>query len=125
MYSFDFLVIGSGIGGLGFALKAAEKGTVAIICKSSADHTNTNLAQGGISAVSNSADSISLHMADTLTAGAGLCDPEIVKLIAEQAPTCIKELQEIGVNFTTNQQGNLDLGLEGGHSQNRIVHTHD
>ena len=125
MLSFDFLVIGSGIGGLGFALKVAKHGTVGVICKSKADQTNTSLAQGGLSAVTDPKDTFEVHIQDTLTAGAGLCDEKTVRLLAEKAPRCIQELQELGVNFTRNPEGNLDLGREGGHSHNRIVHTHD
>jgi L-aspartate oxidase len=125
MLSFNFLVIGSGIGGLGFALKVAEHGTVGVICKASADQTNTSFAQGGLSAVTDPKDTFEIHIADTLTAGAGLCDEKMVRLLAEKAPLCIQELQELGVNFTQNPNGNLDLSREGGHSQNRIVHTHD
>ncbi|KAA9325672.1 L-aspartate oxidase [Adhaeribacter soli] len=125
MLSFDFLVIGSGIGGLGFALKVAEHGTVGVICKGKADLTNTSYAQGGLSAVTDPKDTFEVHVQDTLTAGAGLCDEKMVRLLAEKAPLCIQELQELGVNFTRSPEGNLDLGREGGHSQNRIVHTHD
>ena len=125
MLSFDFLVIGSGIGGLGFALKVAKQGTVGVICKGKADQTNTSFAQGGLSAVTDSKDTFEVHVADTLTAGAGLCDEKMVRLLAEKAPLCIQELQQLGVNFTRNPEGNLDLGREGGHSHNRIVHTHD
>ncbi|MFC5269763.1 L-aspartate oxidase [Adhaeribacter terreus] len=125
MLSFDFLVIGSGIGGMGFALKVAKHGTVGVICKGKANETNTSFAQGGISAVTDPRDTFEIHIADTLTAGAGLCEEKTVRLLAEKAPQCIQELQELGVNFTRNEGGNLDLGREGGHSKNRIVHTHD
>ncbi|MBK0402384.1 L-aspartate oxidase [Adhaeribacter sp. BT258] len=125
MLSYDFLVIGSGIGGLGFALKVAKLGTVGVICKGKADQTNTSFAQGGLSAVTDPKDTFEIHVADTLTAGAGMCDEEMVRLLAEKAPLCIQELQELGVNFTRNAQGALDLGREGGHSHHRIVHTHD
>lgn len=125
MLSFDFLVIGSGIGGLGFALKVAKHGTVGVICKGKAAETNTSFAQGGLSAVIDPKDGFEIHIQDTLTAGAGLCDEKMVSLLAEKAPQCIWDLQELGVNFTKNQKGNLDLGREGGHSHNRIVHTHD
>src|SRR5688572_21360125 len=125
MLSFDFLVIGSGIGGLGFALKVAEHGTGGVICKAKAAQTNTSFAQGGLSAVTDPKDAFEIHVADTLNAGAGLCDEKMVRLLAEKAPLCIQELQELGVNFTRNPEGKLDLGREGGHSHNRIVHTHD
>src|SRR5688572_507031 len=125
MLSFDFLVIGSGIGGLGFALKVAEYGTVGVICKAAANQTNTSFAQGGLSAVTDPKDAFEVHIQDTLIAGAGLCDEKTVRLLAEKAPLCVQELQKLGVNFTRNPEGNLDLGREGGHSQNRIVHTHD
>ncbi|MDX5347464.1 MAG: L-aspartate oxidase [Hymenobacteraceae bacterium] len=125
MLQFDYLVVGSGIGGLGFALKAAETGTVAVVCKAAATATNTSMAQGGLSAVTTFPDSADQHVKDTLVAGAGLCNKRMVELLATEAPACIAELLALGVNFTRTPSGTLDLGREGGHRYNRIIHTHD
>ena len=125
MYSFDFLVIGSGLAGLSFALKAAEFGTVAVVTKRDINEANTRYAQGGISGVMNmDHDSFEKHVSDTLTAGAGLCDTNAVAAMVKEAPRLIKELMEFGVNFTT-KNGKLHLGREGGHSENRVVHADD
>ncbi len=121
----DFLVIGSGIAGLSFALKAAEHGTVAIITKKEKAESNTNYAQGGIASVVSPDDSFDLHIQDTLTAGAGLCHRDAVELIVKNGPKRLKELMEWGVNFSKKANGTLDLGREGGHSKNRIVHAAD
>lgn len=123
----DFLVIGSGIAGLTFALKAARYGEVTIITKKAMMDTSTNLAQGGIAAVLGTDDSIDLHIADTLRSGDGLSHFDVVKLVIEQAPERIKELVDIGVQFTKrpNNQTHFDLGKEGGHSRRRIVHARD
>jgi L-aspartate oxidase len=123
----DFLVIGSGIGGLSFALKASQVGEVVIVTKKEDSESNTNYAQGGIASVLASNDSFDLHVEDTLRAGAGLCDPQVVRQVVEAGPGCIQELAQIGVQFTTKrQQGDeFDLGLEGGHSRNRVVHAAD
>ena len=123
----DFLVIGSGIGGLSFALKASELGDVVIVTKKEDSESNTNYAQGGIASVLAKDDSFDLHVEDTQNAGAGLCDPEVVRKVVEAGPGCIKELIQIGVNFTTKRgkEDEFDLGLEGGHSKNRVVHAAD
>jgi len=121
----DFLVIGSGIGGLSAALKLAKKGTVAIITKKHKSESNTNYAQGGIASVFDKGDTYELHIQDTLTAGAGLCHEDAVRLIVEQGPKRVKELFNIGVPFTRNASGQFDLGREGGHHHNRIVHVKD
>lgn len=120
----DFLVIGSGIAGLSYALRVAEHGSVAIITKKEKADSNTNLAQGGIAAVVSNEDSFDLHIKDTLEAGAGLCHKDAVEVLVYEGPERLKELIEIGVKFTT-KQGKLDLGREGGHSRNRIVHSQD
>lgn len=120
----DFLVIGSGIAGLSFALKAAEHGTVIIITKKQRADTNTNHAQGGIAAVTGQDDSFDLHIQDTLRAGVGLCYQDAVDLVVREAPEKIQELVRWGVHFTY-QKKHLDLGREGGHSRNRIVHAKD
>ena len=121
----DFLVIGSGIAGLSFALKAAKLGTVNVITKKEELDTATNLAQGGIAAVLNSDDSFESHVQDTLAAGDGLCDENIVRLVVEDGPERIRELIEIGVRFVTEKTGDLSLGKEGGHSRRRVAHAYD
>jgi len=128
----DFLIIGSGIAGLMVALKIADRGTVAIVTKKEAMESNTNLAQGGIASVFDGRDSFDLHVEDTLKSGDGLCQPDVVRQVVTGGPARIRELMEIGVNFNRNEKsGNthgstaFDLGREGGHSQNRIVHAHD
>ena len=120
----DFLVVGSGIAGLSFALKAAEVGTVAIVTKKQKAESNTNYAQGGIAAVVSSDDSYELHVQDTLAAGVGLCHKEAVDILVKEGPSRVKGLIKLGAEFTQHD-GGLDLGREGGHSRNRIVHAHD
>jgi len=120
----DFLIIGSGIGGLSAALKCASVGTVNIITKKSDTESNTNYAQGGIASVIASDDSFELHIQDTLKAGAGLCHNDSVELIVKNGPAAIQELIALGVQFT-QQKNQLDLGREGGHSKHRIVHSKD
>jgi L-aspartate oxidase len=123
----DFLVIGSGIGGLSFALKASQVGQVVIVTKKEDSESNTNYAQGGIASVLAKNDSFDLHLEDTLKAGAGLCDPQVVRKVVEAGPGCIHEMMEIGVRFSTKREkeDEFDLGLEGGHSKNRVVHAAD
>lgn len=122
----DFLVIGSGIAGLSFALRAAKHGTVTIITKKHRADTNTNHAQGGIAAVFGDDDSFDLHIQDTLKAGVGLCHEDAVNLIVRDAPDKIKELITWGVQFTRQKNDQFfDLGREGGHSRNRIIHAKD
>ncbi len=125
MLYFDYVVIGSGIAGLTFALEAAAHGRVAIVCKAALYETNTMYAQGGIAAVLSSIDSFEQHVQDTLTAGAGLCDEAAVRFMVERAPESINWLQEQGVYFDTDNDKTIALGLEGGHSQHRIVHVKD
>lgn len=122
----DFLVIGSGIAGLDFALKAAKSGTVAILTKRNISESATFYAQGGIASVLSEEDTFDSHIKDTLYAGAGLCDPEIVELVVKDGPARINELIELGVKFSERAAGNgFDLGKEGGHSKRRIVHAAD
>jgi L-aspartate oxidase len=120
----DFLIIGSGIAGLSYALKVSELGRVAIITKKKDSESNTNYAQGGIAAVLSPEDSFELHIQDTLKAGDGICNPEVVRKVVQAGPLEVEELIKIGVNFskTKNQ---FDLGREGGHSRKRVAHAAD
>ncbi len=121
----DFLVIGSGIAGLFFALKAADHGKVIILSKADIGETNTRYAQGGIASVMYQPDSIDKHIEDTLVAGAGFCDEEIVRMVVSEAPDRIRDLIEFGVGFDTKDDGKYDLAKEGGHSEHRILHNKD
>jgi len=123
----DFLIIGSGIAGLSYALKVAEFGKVTIITKKKIQKTNTALAQGGIAAVFNDLDSFDLHIKDTIDAGDGLCNKDVVQMVVENGPDSIKELVKQGANFNKEGEGefNFSLGQEGGHSAKRIVFAHD
>jgi len=124
----DFLIIGQGIAGLWFALRAAEQGTVIILSKKDARESSSNLAQGGIAAVSGKDDTFEDHVRDTLTAGAGLCREDVVRQVVSEGPSLIEHLVENGVQFTTlknSQAHEFDLGLEGGHSRRRILHASD
>ncbi|MFO7912309.1 MAG: L-aspartate oxidase [Desulfotignum sp.] len=123
----DFLVIGSGIAGLSYALKAARHGQVIIITKKNIQQSNTALAQGGVAAVFGRQDSFALHMEDTMKAGDGLCNPDAVKMVVENGPERIKELVDQGARFNKEGKGKYDfsLGREGGHSAKRIVYAHD
>lgn len=121
----DFLVIGSGVAGLSFALKAASLGKVLVITKANKDESNTKYAQGGIAGVMSEIDSFEKHIDDTLIAGDGLCKEDIVRMVVEQAPLRIKELMDYGANFDRNDSGDLMLGREGGHSEKRILHSKD
>jgi len=131
MKQFDFLILGSGIAGLTFALKVAPRGRVAIITKKNRAESNTNYAQGGIAAVTSKEDSFELHVRDTLQAGAGLCKEEVVRMIVQEGPERIGELIELGMKFSEreipgpNGARELDLGREGGHSKRRILHAKD
>jgi L-aspartate oxidase len=122
---YDYVVLGSGIAGLTFALQAAARGRVAVVCKAALSDTNTAYAQGGIAAVLHAADSFELHVQDTLAAGAGLNEAAAVRFMVERAPQAIGWLQQLGVNFDAAAPDSLALGLEGGHSQRRIVHVKD
>jgi len=123
----DYLVIGSGIAGLSFALRAAENGNVTVITKKEEVDCATNLAQGGIAAVLSEDDSFDLHIQDTLISGDGLCDKEIVQIVVEEGPARIQELIDIGVSFVKaeDERNTLDLGKEGGHSRRRVAHAYD
>lgn len=121
----DFLVIGSGIAGLSYALQVAPYGKVIILTKSKIDDTNTKYAQGGIAAVMYEPDNFDKHIEDTLQVGDGLCDREIVEMVVKEAPLQIKKLVEWGVNFDKKDDGKYDLAKEGGHSEYRILHYKD
>jgi len=132
----DFLIIGSGIAGLTFALKVAEFGDVALVTKKGIMDSNTSQAQGGIASVFGKLDSFDLHIQDTLDSGDGLCNRDVVEMVVKNGPDRIRELIDLGVHFNLNEKSlspagssnfepDLDLGREGGHSQKRIVHAHD
>ena len=125
VYKYDFLVIGSGIAGMSFALKVAKYGKVAIIAKNKLEDANTFYAQGGIASVTNHWDNFEKHIDDTIDAGGGLCDAEVVKNVVYEAPAQIRELINWGVNFDKDDKGNFDLHREGGHSEFRILHHKD
>ncbi|GHE29463.1 L-aspartate oxidase [Sphingobacterium griseoflavum] len=121
----DFLIIGSGIAGLSFALKAATLGKVLIITKSNEDESNTKYAQGGVAAVVDKSDSFDKHIIDTEVAGDGLCHPKIVENVVKEAPARIRELIDYGTNFDKVDEDHYDLAREGGHSKHRILHYKD
>jgi len=132
----DFLIIGSGIAGLTFALKTAKFGDVALITKKGIMDSNTSQAQGGIASVFGKLDSFDLHIQDTLASGDGLCNRDVVEMVVKNGPDRIRELIDLGVHFNLKSdpasfpessgfEPDLDLGREGGHSQKRIVHAHD
>lgn len=121
----DYLVLGSGLAGLFFALKAAEHHSVSLVTKAGTWESNTRYAQGGIAAVVSAQDSFALHMRDTLAAGAGLCSPQVVELVVKEGPTVIQELLQIGTRFSRDTAGELSMGREGGHSRARVVRADD
>ncbi len=122
---YDFLIIGSGLAGSSFALKVADYGKVALITKSGLEETNTSYAQGGIAAVTYKPDSYKKHIQDTLIAGDGLCNREVVEMVVKEAPRQIEELIQWGAKFDKKPGGNFDLAREGGHSEHRILHHKD
>lgn len=125
-YEYDFLVVGSGIAGMSFALKAAAKGRVALVCKTTLDEANTALAQGGVASVTNlEVDDFDKHIHDTMVAGDWLSDPKAVEKVVKGAPEGIRFLLENGVNFDRRDDGSFDLHREGGHSEFRILHHAD
>jgi len=124
----DFLILGSGIAGLSFAIKAAELGSVAIVTKKEKFESNTNYAQGGIAAVHDRTDSFEDHVRDTLACGDGLCHEDVVRFVVSEGPDRITELVQWGVAFTRAENGDTsvyDLGQEGGHSRRRVLHARD
>jgi L-aspartate oxidase len=121
----DFLVLGSGIAGLMFALKASRFGKVCIVTKSTLEESNTRYAQGGIAAVFREPDNYEKHVADTLIAGDGFCNEEVVRMVVFEAPERINDLIELGVDFDKKPDGTYDLAREGGHTEYRILHHKD
>ncbi len=122
---FDFLVIGSGIAGVSFALKAAKYGKVALLCKTTLDESNTSFAQGGVAAVTDPIDSFEKHIEDTLIAGDGHCNLEAVEKVVREAPEQIQALVDWKVDFDRRDDGCFDLHKEGGHGEFRILHHKD
>jgi L-aspartate oxidase len=128
MKHYDFVVIGSGIAGLTFAVAAAGHGSVAVITKRKGADSNTAWAQGGVACVTSDEDSFELHIRDTLEAGAGLCDESVVRTIVSEGPQRIRELVDFGLTFDEREVSGhreLDLGREGGHSKRRVLHVRD
>ncbi|NCD69395.1 L-aspartate oxidase [Mucilaginibacter agri] len=122
----DFLVVGSGIAGLSFALKAAKHGKVLIVTKANEDESNTKYAQGGVAVVVDKKDdSFEKHIEDTLIAGDGLCDPVAVEAVVTEGPARIREIIDYGTNFDKTNEGIYDLAKEGGHSEFRVLHYKD
>ena len=125
----NYLVIGSGIAGLTFAVKIAEKfpsKNVVIVTKATEDESNTKYAQGGVAIVlDKKKDSFKKHIQDTLIAGDGLCDESVVEMVVKEGPERLKELLQWGANFDMDSSGDFDLGKEGGHSEYRVVHYKD
>ncbi len=122
---YDILVIGSGIGGLFYAIKCAPFARVLIITKGFIGESNTMYAQGGIAAVFDTKDSVASHINDTLNAGDGLCNLEAVEVLVENARNCVLELEQLNVHFDKTALHNFDLHREGGHSFARVVHHDD
>ena len=124
----DFLVIGAGIAGLTYVLQLAEKfprKKIIVVTKGNEKDSNTNYAQGGVAIVQNETDSFEKHIEDTLLAGDGLCDEEVVRNVVSRGPVCLKKMLKWGVHFDTKSNGEFDLGMEGGHSEKRVVHHKD
>ncbi|MBN1111550.1 MAG: L-aspartate oxidase [Bacteroidales bacterium] len=121
----DFLVLGSGIAGLSYALKVADYGKVIIVSKNDIHETNTNYAQGGIASVTAQTDNFEKHINDTIIAGSGVNNPEVVRMVVESGPAQIKQLIDWGVNFDIEDDGSYSLAREGGHSEGRILHCKD
>src|SRR6478752_9585303 len=129
MQQTDFLVIGSGIAGLSYALKVAERfpdKKVLVMTKAAADETNTKYAQGGIAVVNDlENDSYEKHIDDTLVAGDGLCNEKVVEIVVKEGVERIRELIDWGAQFDRDDSGEYALGMEGGHSEYRILHHKD
>src|ERR1043165_2746051 len=121
----DYLVLGSGVAGLSFALTAADHGEVTIVTKRERGDSATQWAQGGVAAVLSPEDSFDRHAADTREAGAGLCHDVVVELCVKEAPDSIRWLMDLGAEFSRGEEGALDLAREGGHTARRVVHAGD
>ena len=121
----DYLVMGSGVAGLFFAIQAAEHGRVAVVTKRDRSESNTRYAQGGIAAVMDQADSVAQHARDTESAGAGLCRTSVVESVIAEGPAVIAQLVELGARFTRDTSGALSLAREGGHDTARVVRADD
>ncbi|MEM0966167.1 MAG: L-aspartate oxidase [Verrucomicrobiota bacterium] len=125
-FDFDAVVVGSGIAGLSFALGLAARGrSVCLVTKKNKAESNTNYAQGGIACVTSATDDFESHVRDTLEAGDGLCNPEVVLDVVRDGPARIEEIARIGVEFSQLDDGRVSLGKEGGHSKRRILHVKD
>jgi len=124
-YRFDVVVVGGGVAGDAAALAAASYGkSVAVVTKSHIDHSNTQMAQGGMAAVVSEQDAFSCHIQDTMDVGVGLCEPEVVKKVVEGGPDAVQRLLALGAKFDHTPSGILDCSREGGHSFARVVHAH-
>ena len=121
----DFIVIGSGVAGLTFALKVCKFGSVGIITKDALEESATKYAQGGIASVMAEDDSFELHVKDTMETGRGLCHEDFVRIACREGPARVRELIELGANFDRGRGAEFDLGKEGGHSKRRILHAND
>lgn len=121
----DILILGSGVAGLSFALKASKYGSVSVVTKKEKAESNTNYAQGGIACVLSEADSLESHVSDTLRVGDGLCDERVVREVVREGPDRVRELVQLGVEFSRGEDGSFHLGREGGHSQRRVIHAQD
>src|SRR5690606_8366435 len=121
----DFLIVGSGIAGLSFALKAAQLGKVLIVTKSNEDESNTKYAQGGVAVVTDHGDSFEKHIQDTLSAGDGFCDANVVDYVVTAGPDRLDELIAYGASFDMEASCEYDLAKDGGHSEHRILHHKD
>src|SRR5258708_21140221 len=122
----DFLVVGSGIAGLSFALKAAKHGKVLIVTKSNEDESNTKYAQGGVAVVvDKKEDSFEKHIDESVIDGDDLCDKKVVEIVVKEGPERIREIIDYGTNFDKTNEGFYDLAKEGGHSEFRVLHYKD
>nr|HMU02755.1 FAD-dependent oxidoreductase [Saprospiraceae bacterium] len=129
MIKTDILVIGAGVAGFSFAIRMAEARPdlkITVLTKTNEKESNTSYAQGGVAAVwDNDIDNYAKHVADTLDAGDGICDENIVDIVVKEGPERVKDIIEWGARFDKNKAGEYDLGREGGHSENRILHYKD